>query len=255
MFKAVKANWKKHKRNPNQLSISGHFRELKRRIIMTVLVFVGLLVACIYWCNYLMDVILEVGKNTGFNFVYIAPQEVLIQQLRTAGVFALIGTVPVILFEITQFISPAFDIKHASLKLALVELVGLPMFALGVLFTYKILFPFTCSYLYGVGSNSGISAQISVERYVTLFLSTTTCIGLVFEIPLVSVVLAKFGLIKSGMMKKLRSVIIVVIFLLAAIITPPDVVSQMIVAIPMVCLYQISIFLCALCEKGKKNSV
>ena len=251
MANLLKVKRRKSKRDPNQLDISGHTKELKRRLLVSVLTFIILFGVCLYYCPYLMDFIIQVGRDSGYEFIYIAPQEVLIQQIKVAGVFALVGAIPVILFEITRFIAPAFEFRFASLKLIFTEFMGLCMFALGVLFTYKILFPFTCLYLYGVGMDSNVVAQISIEKYVSLFLSTTTCMGIVFEIPLISVILTKLGLITADLMKKCRSVIIILIFVIAALITPPDVISQLIVAIPMVCLYQVSIFLCAIFGRKK----
>lgn len=251
MKNLLKVRQRKSKRDPNQLDISGHAKELKRRVLISLLTFVVLFVACLYYCNNLMNLVIQIGKDSGYEFVYIAPQEVLIQQLKIAGVFALVGAIPVILFEITRFIAPAFDFRFASLKLIFTETIGLVMFAIGVIFTYKILFPFTCTYLYGIGVDTNVTAQISIEKYVSLFLTTTTCMGAVFEIPLISVILTKLGLITADLMKKCRSVIVVLIFLIAALITPPDVISQLIVAVPMVCLYQVSIFLCAIFGRKK----
>lgn len=242
---------RRSKRDPNQLDISGHTRELKRRVLTSIFTFIALFLVCLYYCYNLMDFIVKVGRDSGYQFIYIAPQEILIQQLKIAGVFALIGTLPVILFELTQFIAPAFEFKFASLKLLFTEFMGLCMFAVGILFTYKILFPFTCLYLYGLGTSTNIIAQISIEKYVSLFLTTVICMGVIFEIPLISVILTKLGLITASLMKRFRSVIIILIFVIAAFITPPDVISQLIVAIPMICLYQVSIFLSTIFGRKK----
>ena len=97
-----------------------------------------------------------------------------------------------------------------------------------------------------------VSASISIQQYVGFLMTIFVVFGLVFELPVVSVLLTGLGLIQADWLRKGRKIMIVIIFVLAAIITPPDVVSQVMVAVPMIGLYELSIGLSALVGKRRK---
>lgn len=244
----------KQKNNKKEMSVIGHTTELKKRIKNILIVFFLAFIFCCFFSDRIMDIVFEIGRDVGYKLVYLAPQELLIQQLRVAFICSFLISLPIILYEIIMFLSPAFEIKYIKLYLILIELISLIMFSIGSYFAYRILFPFTCNYLYGIGINIGITAQISVEKYISLFLTLIVCIGCIFELPLICVIFSKLGIINHKIMKKTRKIVIIIIFIIAAIITPPDVISQMIVAIPMVVLYQISILLCKIFKPKKIKS-
>ncbi len=241
------------KKNPNELDLSGHVKELKQRMLFVLVVFVIVFIAAYLESDKLMELITTMGKEIGYNFVYLAPQEVMIQQLRIAGVMAIICDLPIIVYEIIAFIAPVFSSKKSFFELLFIGFIALVLFVLGTVFAYKILLPFVYRFLYETGQASKITAQISIKEYITLFITLECCIGIVTEMPLICIMLTKIGILTPNIMVKIRSYIIVVIFIVAAIITPPDVVSQMMVAIPMVCLYQVSIILCKFVKGGKHH--
>ncbi len=98
-----------------------------------------------------------------------------------------------------------------------------------------------------------VSASISIQSYVSFLLTVFVIFGLVFELPVVTVLLTGLGIVKAEWLVKGRKVMIVIIFVLAAIITPPDIVSQIMVAVPMLALYELSILLSRLVAKAKKQ--
>jgi sec-independent protein translocase protein TatC len=99
-----------------------------------------------------------------------------------------------------------------------------------------------------------VSASISIQQYVSFLLTVFVIFGLVFELPVVSVLLTGLGLVRAEWLVKGRKVMVVIIFVLAAIITPPDIVSQIMVAVPMLGLYEISIALSRVVGKAKKRT-
>lgn len=174
------------------------------------------------------------------------------QYFSVALLAGVIITLPVILFNIWAFVQPGLR-KNENLLFLSAMIFGLICFALGVLFAYKVMFPFMLHFLIELSEGSKITSSISVQNYMDFLLSIFLVFGLVFELPVVSVLLTQMGLLKPAWMKKGRRVIIVVIFLVAAFITPPDIVSQIMVAIPMVGLYELSIILCTFSLKLKRN--
>jgi sec-independent protein translocase protein TatC len=114
---------------------------------------------------------------------------------------------------------------------------------IGVAFARYISLPFVLRFLIQFTGEVDVAASISIQQYVGFLLTIFVVFGLVFELPVVSVLLTGLGLIRAEWLKAGRKIMIVVIFVLAAIITPPDVVSQIMVAVPMILLYELSIAL------------
>ena len=125
---------------------------------------------------------------------------------------------------------------------------------IGVAFARYISLPFVLRFLIQFTGEVDVAASISIQQYIGFLLTIFVVFGLVFELPVVSVLLTGLGLIRAEWLKKGRKVMIVVIFLLAAIITPPDVVSQVMVALPMILLYELSIALSSLVGRRRKDA-
>ena len=133
-------------------------------------------------------------------------------------------------------------------------LLGLILFCVGVLFAYKLMMPFMLRFLStGIEGADYIQTTTSIESYVSLCLTMFIIFGCVFEMPLVTIILSKMGIANPEILKKGRGVAIVLIFFIAAVVTPPDIVSQCMVAIPMVLLYFVSIFLSGIFYKPKED--
>ncbi|MDE7243351.1 MAG: twin-arginine translocase subunit TatC, partial [Oscillospiraceae bacterium] len=139
--------------------------------------------------------------------------------------------------------------KNENIIFLFSMIFGLLCFGLGVYFAYRIMLPFMLYFLSSVGGGSGISAAVSVQSYMTFLMTVFVVFGIVFELPVISILLTQMGLLRVQWMRKGRRVVIVAIFVAAALITPPDVVSQVMVAIPMMALYELSILLCTLVQK------
>ena len=165
---------------------------------------------------------------------------------------ALVVCVPIIAWEIWRYVRPGLR-KDENSAFALSLIFGMVFFCLGVAFAYKVSMPFILYFLIHVGDGSSITATVSVQNYISFLLTVFLVFGCVFELPVVSVALTWLGVIRAAWLKKAQKPAIVLIFLVAAIITPPDIVSQIMVALPMIALFQLGIFLSALCEKGKKR--
>ena len=234
------------------MTLTGHLKELRNRLIICAVVFVVSVVITLMYADRLIDLLTAMGQGY-YTFVSIAPQEKLMQYFRVSLMAACVVTVPVALYQIYAFAKPGLKRKE-SFFLRLVILLGLALFCVGVLFAYKITMPFMLRFLStGIEGADYIQTTTSIESYISLCLTMFTIFGCVFEMPLVTIILAKMGIANPEIMKKGRGVAIVLIFLIAAIITPPDIVSQCMVAVPMCLLYFISIFLSGVFYKPKTD--
>ena len=235
------------------MSLSGHLKELRNRLAVVLVLLAAVFLICLYNAQSLVALFTNMGKAYGYRFVYISPQELLMEYFSVSLVIALVVCLPVIAWQVWRFAQPGLK-KNENYAFGLSLVFGMVFFCLGVAFAYKISMPFILYFLIHVGEGSDITASVSVQNYISFLLTVFLVFGCVFELPVVSVLLTWLGVIRSSWLKKARKLAIVVIFILAALITPPDIVSQVMVALPMIALFQLGVVLSGICEKMKKKS-
>lgn len=170
---------------------------------------------------------------------------VMIWTSITAG---FIMAFPYILWEVWKFIRPALytnERKYAKWFILSTSL----LFFLGVAFGYFILVPLSINFLTNLQISSEIKNQIDINSYISTVKTTSLATGLIFELPIIIFFLAQLGLVTDAFLKDYRKYAYVLILIVAAIVTPPDVVSQIIVSIPMILLYEVSIFIAKIITK------
>ena len=224
------------------MTLSGHLRELRRRILVCVVLLLAVFGVCLAFAPRIVTLLTEMGTRYAYVYVYIAPQELLLVYLNVALVAALMICFPVLAYEAYAFCSPGLKAKERRYTLGAL-FAGTLCFLLGAAFAYFISLPFMLRFLIQFTAEVDVSASISIDQYVSFLLTVFIIFGLVFELPVVSVLLTALGVIQPAWLVKGRRVMIVVIFFLAAVITPPDVVSQIMLALPMMALYELSILL------------
>ena len=230
------------------MPLSEHLRELRARLVVCAALFTVSVLAGLHYAPRLVELLLGIGRSYGYRFVYISPQELLMQYFSTALLLGLCVTLPALCYETWAFVRPGLR-KNENFIFLFAMIFGLLCFCLGVFFAFKIMLPFMLYFLSSVGSGSGISAAVSVQNYMSFLMTVFLVFGIVFELPVISVVLTRAGLLSVRWMRKGRRVVIVAIFFIAALITPPDVVSQIMVAVPVMGLYELSILLCSAVQK------
>ena len=242
---------KKEKNADGSMSLSGHLKELRNRILVVVILLLVAFTACLSFAPQFITFLTDMGKAYNYVFVYIAPQELLLVYLNAALVGALIICFPVVSYEVYAFCSPGMKKKERTFFIGSL-LAGTLFFVVGVAFARFISLPFVLRFLIQFTGQVDVSASISIQQYIGFLLTIFVVFGLVFELPVVSVLLTGLGLIQASWLRKGRKIMIVIIFVMAAIITPPDVVSQVMVAVPMIGLYELSIGLSSLVGKRRK---
>lgn len=234
------------------MTLSGHLRELRNRIVICLICFIVSFLVGLHFAPNIVEMLTAMGEVYGYVYVFIAPQELLMQYFSVALLAALCIMFPLIAYHIWAFVRPGLR-KNENILFLSALFCGLICFIIGIFFAYKIMMPFMLYFLIHLSEGSEITASISVQSYLTFVFSIFIIFGLIFELPVLSAILTQLGFLKTKWMKKGRKLIIVLIFLIAAIVTPPDVVSQIMVAIPMIGLYELSIILCTFLEKIKKK--
>lgn len=151
---------------------------------------------------------------------------------------------PYIIYELWRFISPGLYENERSVARGFIIIASL-LFFMGVAFGYYLIAPLSVNFLGTYTVSKEVANQIDLSSYIAVVRSSVISCGLVFELPIIIYFLAKLGLITPEFMRKYRRHAVILVLLLAAIITPPDVASQIIVAIPIMILYEVSIFISA----------
>ena len=249
---ATKRKTKDKGGDEKRMQVTGHLKELRSRLVVCLLALFIAIIVGIGLAPKLAEYLLDMGKAYGYQYVYLAPQEMLMQYMSVALVFGLVVTMPLILYQVWAFAKPGLTKRENRVFLCAL-IFGSLCFCVGVYFAYRIMLPTMLLFLSTLETSAQVTAAISVQNYISFLLTIFIIFGGVFELPVLSVVLDAIGILKVAWMKKAQRYVIVVCFVLGAFITPPDVVSQVMVAIPMMGLYELSIVLCSIVEKLRRK--
>ncbi|WP_207759855.1 twin-arginine translocase subunit TatC [Flavobacterium cyanobacteriorum] len=157
---------------------------------------------------------------------------------------------PFILWEFWKFISPALYDREKKYAVVFIITTSI-LFFIGVLFGHYLITPLSLNFLGNYKISDVVKNDIDLDSYLSLVKTTAVSCGLVFEMPVIMYFLAKIGLVSAGFLRNYRRYAYVIILIIAAIVTPPDVVSQLIVTIPLVILYEVSILIAARMNKKR----
>jgi sec-independent protein translocase protein TatC len=160
--------------------------------------------------------------------------------LSTSICLGLLCSSPYILYELFKFVSPALYDSEKKYSVPIVFVIYF-LFIIGVLMSYFVIFPISFRFLGTYSVAEKVHSTITLDSYISTFTTLTLVMGLVFQLPIIAYVLAKMGMIDAEVLSKYRKHAIIIIMLLAAIITPPDLMTLILVALPLYMLYEISI--------------
>lgn len=232
------------------MTVTGHLKELRSRVFKCVLAFIALSVVCFAFIQRFVDAALALSPS--FSFVYLSPSELLTSYMKLALILGLVFSSPVILWEIWAFVRPGLTQREAgSARSAVVA--GFVFFLIGMAFCWALILPLTLEFLYSFNGSVDIAANISFSYYMNFILGMLVAFGAVFEMPVLSYLLSRLGILKPQALVKARKYAVLAVFLIAAIITPPDVLSQIMTAIPMLALYELSILVSRAAAKRAKG--
>lgn len=225
-----------------KLPFTAHLEELRKRLIRCfIAVGIGFTGAYLYK-EKLFDILtqpLVEAMAKGDALIFTGLAEAFFTYLKTAFIVGVMLASPIIIYEFWMFVAPGLY-KNERRMLIPVIILSILFFLGGALFGYFAVFPVGFKFFLGFQSET-IKAMPSMREYLGFAATMLLVFGLVFELPLVITCLARFGIVTAGFLTKNRKYAVLVNFIIAAILTPPDVVSQVMMAVPMMLLYEISI--------------
>lgn len=229
----------KQERALKKQMIAEHLLALRRMVVaIAAALFVCFLIIFYFFMPPLVDFVLRPVYQRGIAVIATRVSESLMMQFKTALVAAAVVSMPVTIWQIWSFVSPALYKRERRVFLGVfVTMIGL--FFLGVAFSYAVVFPLAVDLFYE--ANTGVATPMwSVEEYFNFTLSFVLPFGLMFELPAVIYMLARHGKVTGKGMAEKRKFFILGAAVVAAILTPPDVVSQILLLTPILVLYEIS---------------
>jgi sec-independent protein translocase protein TatC len=226
-----------------EMSFLDHLEELRRRIIYAAIgIIAGAVLTWIFIDPVVELVLLKPAKDSGVTLQNLRPFGQLFLFVQVALVAGLIISLPNIFYQLWKFISPALKSNERKYILSIVIFSSI-CFLAGIAFAYFVMLPLALKFAAQFGSQA-IKNEFAIDEYMSIIISIMLAAGCVFELPMVSFFLSKLGLLTPQFMRKYRRHAIVIILVLAAVLTPgADPVSQVILAVPLVLLYEISIFI------------
>ena len=172
----------------------------------------------------------------------------------TAITAGFIMAFPYIIYEFWRFISPAMYTKEKNTARGFILLSSV-LFFLGVLFGYYLVTPLSINFLGSYQVSDKVLNEFDIGSYISLVRSSVIACGLIFELPIIIYFLTKIGLVTAETLRKYRKISLVVVLIISAIITPPDILSQIIVAIPVLVLYEISIVIAKIVQRKEERKL
>ncbi|MEX0312563.1 MAG: twin-arginine translocase subunit TatC [Allomuricauda sp.] len=256
------------KTNPDEMSFLDHLEELRWHLIRSVVAIV--IIACVAFLmkSFIFDTVIFGPKNMDFptyrffcniaTFFGVTSEfcadsfPFTIQNRTMAGLFSahiwtsiwagVILGFPYILWELWRFISPGLHENERKHSRGFI-LVASTLFFLGVLFGYYVVAPLSINFLGTYTISKEVTSEIDLSNFIATVRASVLACGILFELPIIIYFLTKIGLVTPEILRKYRKMALVIVLILSAIITPPDVTSQIVVAIPVLGLYQVSIYI------------
>ena len=246
-------------------SFASHFVELRSRLLNSLIfIFIVFIISYIFAeqiYNFLVEPYANAVKEdqNSRRLIFTALHETFITYIKVAFFASIFLGSPVLLIQVYKFIAPG--LYKNEKKAILPYLISTPiLFLLGGLLVYYLVMPLAIKFFLSfetLGTNSNLPIQLEpkVNEYLSLIMRLIFAFGISFQLPILLNLLARIGIVNSDYLKKRRRYVIVIIFTLAAVLTPPDPITQVGLAIPLLLLYELSIFTVKFIEKKKNKNL
>tara|TARA_B100001996_G_scaffold313252_1_gene255592 strand:- start:54 stop:818 length:765 start_codon:yes stop_codon:yes gene_type:complete len=251
-------------KNDSDGGFISHIEELRKRLIHSFIFLSTFFIVCYFFAEYLYGFLVEPYSKAVANdgverrLIFTALQETFLTYIKVAFFAAFFVTCPFILMQIWKFIAPGLY-KHEKSAILPYLIITPILFFLGGILVYYLIMPLAIKFFLsfestGLNTNLPIQLEAKVNEYLSLIMKLIFAFGLSFQLPVVLSLLARIGMIDSQFLKERRKYVVVIIFAAAAILTPPDPVTQIGLAIPLLILYELSIFSVNIIEKKAKDN-
>lgn len=218
------------------MTLTEHLQELRGCLIKSIAALILGTGCSVYFLQDIMDILTTAAKE----LYYMRPAEAFMIYMKVALLSGLILSSPFILYELYSFVRPALTLRERRFTLICIPL-SLVLFITGMLFSYSFVFPRGLEFFLGFAAGK-VNPLISMESYLDFMLMLVVPFGFAFNVPVVLTLLAYLNIISAKMLMKYQRHVILVAFIIAGVITPtPDIITQTLLAVPLILLYEVSI--------------
>jgi sec-independent protein translocase protein TatC len=235
-----------------ELPVSEHIEELRQRVFRSIVaVGVGFLVAWPFKKEILLFLERPLPEGLRGKLIFLSPPEAFFTALKVSLFAGIVMAVPYVLYQAWRFVEPGLYEHEKRLILPFI-LVSILCFSAGACFAYFVILPFGLRFLLGFMGDL-LTPQITVGNYISFVIQLILAFGFVFLLPVAVWLLSRLGVINYRMLEKNRKFAILLIFVLAAVLTPPDVFSQVMMAVPLLGLYELSVWIARFSERREEE--
>lgn len=218
------------------MTLTEHLQELRGCLIKSIAALILGTGCSVYFLQDIMDILTAAAKE----LYYMRPAEAFMIYMKVALLSGLIMSSPFILYELYSFVRPALTLRERHFMLICIPL-SLVLFITGMLFSYSFVFPRGLEFFLGFAAGK-VNPLISMESYLDFMLMLVVPFGFAFNVPVVLTMLAYLNIVSAKMLMKYQRHVILVAFIIAGVITPtPDIITQTLLAVPLILLYEVSI--------------
>lgn len=260
-----------------EMSFLDHLEELRWHLIRSTIAVVVLALLAFIFKDFIFDSLIfgpkrpdfptyrmfcNISRSLGMDTFCFQEMPFRIQSRTMAGQFSahmwtsiyagIIIAFPYILYEFWRFISPGLKEKERKSSRGFIVIASI-LFFLGVLFGYYLITPLSINFLGNYQVSKEVFNDFDLDSYISLVRTSVLACGIVFELPIIMYILTKIGLVTPEILRKYRKFALIIVLILSAVITPPDIVSQIIVAIPILILYEVSIYISRIVIRNQKR--
>jgi sec-independent protein translocase protein TatC len=219
-----------------ELNLVDHLEELRKRIIISALAFI---VFFIVGFIYVGDIYKWFVRDLEVKLMVLGPSDIIWIYFMLATIVAVAGTIPVLALQIWLFVKPALRPFERRITLSYIPALFF-LFLIGLSFGYFVIFPMVLKFLVNMGAEMFVT-NFTAERYFSFIMNMTLPFGVLFELPVVVMFLTSLGIINPFVLARIRKYAYFVLIIIAILITPPDFMSDFVVTVPLLLLYEISI--------------
>ncbi len=220
-----------------EMTLVEHLTELRGRLIKALLTVVIFSVISYIFSEQLIDYFSQPVDN----LVFLSPAEAFITHIKVSILMGIIIALPVIIFQFWKFILPALK-KNEKKFFYIIMPTSLILFYAGIIFGFFVVLPLGMNFLLNFGGPE-LEAMISLDFYISFLITLLIPFGLIFQMPLVLNLMIKMGLVSIETLSSFRKYVIVLIFVVGAILTPPDIITQALLALPLILLFEASLLI------------
>lgn len=231
-----------------QESFLSHLFELRDRVVKSALAIIVVFVCLVYWAPDIFHLFAQPllqALPAGGKMIVTDVTGSFFVPMKVTMLVAFLIALPVVMYQLWAFIAPGLYLHERKLILPLV-VSSYTLFIIGMGFAYFLVFPTVFNFMASYNAPLGAEMSTDIDNYLSFAMTTFLAFGITFEVPVVVVVLVRMGMVSLEKLKEIRPYVIVGAFVISAIVTPPDVLSQLLLAVPMTLLYELGLLVARL---------